>query len=356
MKLLYVLPVKGGGGGAHSVAQEVNELVKMGIDASIAVNQKNYSSFVTCYSDMPNVSRNVVEFKDDATLAKLLDDVDTVICTIFTSVRLVKNALNKSRSQPKVAYYAQDYEPLFVLPSDPMWQEAFDSYTLIPNMTVFAKTDWIRNIITANHGIEVKKVCPSIDHDVYFPGIKKSQSQIWITAMVRPSTPRRAPNRTMRILKNIAEVYGDKVNINVFGCTDEAIFEHNLPRDFDFHNHGVLSRNQVSALLRQSHLFIDLSDYQAFGRTGLEAMACGCGSLGPILGGTDEYLVHGVNGYVVDPRNEEDILRTIKDFIALEPIPRREMINNAIETSQGFSVRKAALSAYAILGGYDERV
>ena len=140
MKILYVLPVKGGGGGAHSVAQEVNELVKMGVDAQIAVNQKNFASFVTCYSDMPNVSRNVVEFTNEASLSQLLDCVDTVVCTIFTSVKLVKDALALTKSMPNVTYYAQDYEPLFVQPNDPMWKEAFDSYTLIPNMTVFAKT------------------------------------------------------------------------------------------------------------------------------------------------------------------------------------------------------------------------
>lgn len=343
MKILYVLPVKGGGGGAHSVAQEVNELVKMGISAQIAVNQKNFASFVTCYSDMPNVSRNVVEFTDEKSLAELLNNVDSVVCTIFTSVKLVKDALALTKSKPKVSYYAQDYEPLFVQPADPMWKEAFDSYTLIPNMTVFAKTDWIRNVITANHGIEVSKVSPSIDHDVYYPGLDKSQTQVWISAMIRPSTPRRAPQRTMRVLKNVAEKFGSSVNINIFGCSDDDVFAYNLPNDFDYTNHGVLSRNQVSALLRKSHLFIDLSDYQAFGRTGLEAMACGCVSLVPSTGGTDEYISHGKNGYAVDPREECNVLKTIEQFcyhVSAQEVMRRE----AIETSMKFSVRKATIS------------
>jgi glycosyltransferase involved in cell wall biosynthesis len=350
MKVLYVLPVKGGGGGAHSVAQEVNELVKMGIDAQIAVNSQNYPTFVSTYLDMPYVNRSIVEFSDEASLAKLTAGCDVVVCTIFTSVKLVANALklNKGKS-PKVAYYAQDYEPLFVLPDDPLWQEAYDSYTLIPNMTVFAKTDWIRNVITENHGIDVAKVSPSIDHDVYFPGLNKSESQIWISAMIRPSSPRRAPNRTMRLLKNLKEIYGEKININVFGCSNEDIFDNNLPSDFNYHNHGVLLRSQVSALLRKSHLFIDLSDYQAFGRTGLEAMACGCGSLGPVLGGTDEYLVHGVNGYAVDPRDENLVFNTAKEFLDSDTLEQIRLINNGIDTSQGFSVRRATLSIIQML-------
>lgn len=349
MKVLYVLPVKGGGGGAHSVAQEVNELVKMGIEAQIAVNQKNFASFVTCYSDMPNVSRNVVEFKDEKSLAALLAKVDSVVCTIFTSVKLVKNALAITKSKPKVSYYAQDYEPLFVQPSDPMWQEAFDSYTLIPDMTVFAKTDWIRNVITSNHGIEVRKVSPSIDHDVYYPGLNKSNTQVWISAMIRPSTPRRAPQRTMRVLKNIAEEFGSKVNINVFGCSDDDIFTSNLPSDFDYTNHGVLTRNQVSALLRKSHLFIDLSDYQAFGRTGLEAMACGCVSIVPSTGGTGEYIISGKNGFAIDPRDESGVSKLILRFLESSKIDRDNLRDDAMHTAMQFSVRKAAWSVYKLL-------
>lgn len=348
MKLLFVLPVKGGGGGAHSVAQEVNELNKMGIEAKVAVNRKNFPSFVTCYSDMPNVSQNVVEFSDEASLANHMAEASTVVCTIFTSVAFVKRALEKIEVKPKIAYYAQDYEPLFVEPDTPAWHEAYDSYTLIDNMTVFAKTDWIRNIISKNHGIEVKKVSPSIDHDVYYPGLKKSESQIWISAMVRPSTPRRAPYRTMSVLKNVADQLGEKVNINVFGCTDEAIYEHDLPRDFEFFNHGILTRSQVSSILRKSHLFIDLSDYQAFGRTGLEAMACGCVALVPIFGGTDEYIIHRENGFVVDPRDQQSQYEVVKKFVELSHHERQIMVGKGIQKSLEFSLRKAALSELAI--------
>jgi glycosyltransferase involved in cell wall biosynthesis len=349
MKIVYVLPVKGGGGGAHSVAQEVNELVKMGLDVKIAVNSQNFPTFVTTYLDMPNVSRSIIEFTTEPDLAAHLTGTDIVVCTIFTSVRLVSNALKQIKGkQPKVTYYAQDYEPLFVLPDNPLWQEAYDSYTLIPDMTVFAKTDWIRNVITANHSIEVAKVSPSIDHDVYYPGLSKSESQIWISAMIRPSSPRRAPERTMRLLKNLSEIYGSRININVFGCSDEDIFNHNLTSDFPFHNHGVLLRSQVSALLRQSHLFIDLSDYQAFGRTGLEAMACGCVSLVPSLGGTGEYIEHNVNGYAVDPRDECLVLQTVKSFIELDNNTKQDMQFVCIEKSQEFSVRQAAISEIAL--------
>lgn len=355
MKLLYVLPVKGGGGGAHSVAQEVNELIEMGIDARIAVNLSNLPSFITNYSDMPNIVKCLVAFENEDDLSKLMSSQDYVVCTIFTSVRIVKNALDKlpKESRPKVAYYVQDYEPLFVSPDTELWQEAFDSYTLIDNNILFAKTDWIRSIIKQNHNVDVIKVSPSIDHSVYKPGLSKPQKQIWISAMIRPASPRRAPYRTMKVLKNIDELFGDKVNINIFGCSDEDVIENNLPVDFSYHNHGALLRGQVASLLATSHLFIDLSDYQAFGRTGLEAMACGCVSIVPSLGGTDEYAVDGENSYAVDPRDEKNVIDKISEFIALTQDEKLKMQFTCIDTAQKFSVRKAAISEYMAfsLGG-----
>lgn len=349
IKILYVLPVKGGGGGAHSVAQEVNELYKMGIDARIVVNDANYSSFTTNYFDMPHVVNHLESFKDEEELSILLRKVDIVVCTIFTSVQTVKNAIEKIEDEkPRVAYYIQDYEPLFVEPSTPLWQEAYNSYTLIKDSILFAKTDWIRSVVKENHGLEVKKVQPSIDHDVYMPSFNKPNNKVWISAMVRPSSPRRAPYRTMRVLKNIDELFGEQVSINIFGCSDDDIIATQLPSDFSFHNHGVLLRKQVSVLLRKSHLFIDMSDYQAFGRTGLEAMACGCIPLVPSLGGTGEYIEHNINGYAVDPRDEDALLTTVKDFMSYSDSKRKHLQFEGIKKAQQFSVRQAAVSIFEL--------
>lgn len=349
MKIVYVLPVKGGGGGAHSVAQEVNELINMGISVKIAINSSNVSSFITTYADMPNIGKSIVEFHTPEHLSKHLRNCDIVVCTIFTSVKLVKQALQHiTHSIPKVTYYVQDYEPLFSNPESALWHEAYKSYELITNATLFAKTNWLQNIVKCNHNLDVKKVSPSIDHEVYYPNLSKNSSQIWISAMVRPGTPRRAPYRTMHILKNLHELYGSKVNLNIFGCSPLDLLAANLSTDFAFHNHGVLSRREVASLLRQSHMFLDLSDYQAFGRTGLESMACGCVPLLPSIGGTDEYAINGINACVVDTRNEDAILQSISHYIEADNKIREQMMFDAIKTSQNFSIRKSAISEYLL--------
>ena len=122
--------------------------------------------------------------------------------------------------------------------------------------------------------------------------------------MVRPKTPRRAPARTIRIMDILAEQYGEGVSIQIFGASNEEIAVAGLDLSRSVINRGILRRTDVPSLLRNADLFLDLSDFQAFGRTGLEAMASGSVPVLPIMGGSDEYAIHGYNSYVVDTRSD----------------------------------------------------
>ena len=56
----------------------------------------------------------------------------------------------------------------------------------------------------------------------------------------------------------------------------------------------------MAELLRESDVFLDMSVYQAFGRTALEAMACGATAVVPKVGGVWEFVEHGHNALAVD--------------------------------------------------------
>lgn len=350
ISLLFVLPARGGGGGAHSIAQEADEMVRLGISVNIAVNEKNVLKFSTTYADMPNVCNAVRSFKDSQELGGLMEEKDLVICTVFTTVNMVKDALSVVQGdKPKIAYYIQDYEPLFSPVKSPLHTEAFASYNTFPGALLYAKTDWIREVVMRNHDVKVEKVFPSLDNIIYYPNATVTfNDPTRISVMVRPSTPRRAPRRTMMAMKELAAIWGEKISINIFGCTDDEIVEYQLPRDFEYVNHGILSRTQMGALLRQSDVFMDLSDYQAFGRTGLEAMACGCACILPLHGGTDEYALDTVNARIVDTRNIENIIDAFSWYQKLSDDNRRKLRRSAIGKSLEYSVRRAAISELAL--------
>ena len=307
--VMFVLPWGGGGGGSNSVAQEAMGLARLRVDVRLAVNVPNYSKFLASYPEMEALNIPVLSYADSAALAQHLATCQIVIATTNASVFDVAGARaelmkGNSKTVPKFAYYIQDYEPLFYPANSERWTKAYQSYAVLKDAMLFAKTKWLCDIVYANHGIRVTKVVPSIDHDVYYPDLRHRNSQLVIAAMLRPSTPRRAPGRTVRIMEAITRKY-PKVSMQVFGVTDEELSVAGIGLPSNVKNWGVLKRAEVPELLRHSDLFLDLSDYQAFGRTGLEGMACGCIPVVPVLGGTAEYAEHGRNAFVVDTRCDQ---------------------------------------------------
>jgi O-antigen biosynthesis protein len=349
-RILFLLPVSGGGGGVHSIVQETMGMRRVGVRAKIAVPQKHRAKFIEKYRDIDVVEDLFLGFEPHE-LADISKKFDVIVGTIYTSMKLVRDIVDANPGiQP--AYYVQDYEPLFSQPGTPEWQEARDSYTLVPNAILFAKTHWICQKVYEEHGVQVRKVSPSIDHDVYKPDpmAKKRaglEDKMVLSAMIRPKTPRRGAERTMRLLKRIYDQHGDKVHIELFGCAEQDALFQQLERNFKYVNNGELTRIGVAEVLQRSDCFIDLSDYQAFGRTGLEAMACGAFSILTKFGGIYEYAEHNVNSLVVDPNDAElgDLVSNLLD--KKNTIVKLKL--NALVAAANFSINKAALSEIVAL-------
>ncbi|CAB3806012.1 glycosyltransferase [Paraburkholderia fynbosensis] len=341
MRILFLLPVKGGGGGSHSVVQEVSEMRRMGIQARVALKYEHVAAFREMYSDVHGIEDVFVGF-DESTILQIADDYDVVVGTIFTSMKFVKRIVSV---HPYIlpAYYVQDYEPFFFEEGSPKWHEARDSYTLVPGALLFAKTQWIVDVVKLHHGVAVHKVRPSIDHEVYRPVHRGKDERTHVTAMIRPQTPYRGAERTMRLLRRLHQALGDQLVVNIFGCDGGSAEFLALQRDFPFQNHGPLKRPQVATLLASSDLFIDLSDYQAFGRTSLEAMACGCAAAVPANGGGSEYAEHRRNALVLDTRNEDACFEAVSSLLS-SPQRLQSMRRAGLQTAAAYSVHAAAVS------------
>lgn len=355
MRVIYVLPSAGGGGGAHSIVQEVLGLKRLGVGAAIATPESHASDFQLRY---PELQRNGIDnpvYADLGELAATLGGFDLAIATTALSVSSVAEAAEKSvNPRLKLGYYIQDYEPLFYPPGSREWRQARDSFSRMKGALLFAKTDWLCSIVEANHNIHVRRVQASLDSDVYYPLDRPRSEPLRITAMVRPKTPRRAPKRTVRILEHIAFSYRDRVEVSFFGCEEDDLVKANLRPSDALQALGTLDRSQVADVLRRSDMFLDLSDYQAFGRTGLEGMACGSVPVLPVFGGTAEYAEHGVNSYVVDTRSDDEILCVVDQFVDGRPQRRLEMRDSAIRTALNYSIAKAAYSEHELFRGFLE--
>ena len=348
-RILYLLPVGGVGGGIQSVIQELIGMRRNGVDAQVALLRQTESSYFYNYSNIAQIDNAFFFYDTEQEVMKYAANFHVVIATIYHSVRILKKIVD-TYSHILGAYYIQDYEPWFFVKGTENWEIANNSYTLIDNMILMAKTDWLCKIVEEKHGVKVEKISPSLDNDLFFPAFKDriGEASVKVVAMVRPITPRRGADRTMHHLKKLKKEFGNKVNIEIFGCEDDSDQFKSLDRNFEFYNHGILTRENVAKLFQETDVFIDLSDYQAFGRSGFEAMACGCAVILPSKGGVYEYAVHNENALIVDVTNDEHIYSTLKTLI-LDDTLRERLIFNGIVSVSKYSIHRASISKLSIL-------
>jgi len=356
--LLPGLPPEGSGG-SHSLVQEARGLRRLGAGARVCVPEASLATAVAVYGDDDHL---FIPYPGDSGIPGLSDtsmfegiraaigEADVVVATEYPSVDLLAR-LAAERPELVCAYYVQDYEPLFAAPESSRSDRALLSYRALPGLLLFAKTHWLCNVLDAVHAVKVAKVAPSLDRELFHAGGRSRQAGVVrVAAMLRPRTPRRRPTATLRALAAIARELGDGVRIVTFGCDHEALADLAQASGGEvagFTHLGLLSRMQVSALMRRCDIFIDASAYQAFGRTGLEAMACGAVPLLPQLGGVHEYAVAGENAVLLAEGAPEEIAAEV---LALADSPSRlaRMSEAGIRDAHRFSVQRAARSQLAL--------
>ncbi len=344
--VVFFLPVKGGGGGVHSIVQEAQAMQSIGLDARVAVPQTALNRYLSNYPSMP--SSLFFGYSSSRDLGRKVKNVGWLIGTLFTSIKTIKQLQTDLDTRFNVGYYVQDYEPWIVPEGSDYYEEALASYTLIDDCRLFAKTDWICERVQQEHGVKVHRVLPSVDTSVYHPGLERSGSPVRLSAMVRPATPRRNPEGTVRVFARLARELGDQVEVDFFGCDDEDL-QALTPGTFR-RNHGVLRREAVAEVLRASHIFADLSTYQAFGRTSVEAMACGCAVVVPAVGGAPEFGRHEETALVVDTEDEDECFRSLKRLV-LDRGLRERLATAATPEALSYSAIRAASSELMVLEG-----
>ncbi len=341
MRVLFLLPVKGFSGGAHSVVQEVSGMRSLGHQAQVAVPSKYRKSHERGYAGYPESLFHY--YDDDQALGEYAATFHVCVATIYHTVKVLANLV---RRHPHLipAYYIQDYEPNFEPAGTALHEEAVRSYNLIPDIVAFSKTDWLRRTVAHRHSIHVQKVRPSIDHRKFYEdGTRQTTGPVIVCAMVRPATPRRNAGVTMRVLSRAARRFGDLIRIEVFGAEPNDARFRALPRDFAFINHGVIPHTEAAALLRRAHVFVDFSTYQAFGRTALEAMASGCTVVLTKEGGVDEFAVHQRNCLLVDPDDEDDMFGAVARLVESKEL-REAFRAEGLDTAARYSIEGAARS------------
>ncbi len=340
-KPLFLLPeCYAKAGGTQVVIETARGLHMLGVPVKIAakmISKKEYEQFFFTDHDL------FFYYDKDEELIEYARDYDIAIATIFHSVELLKKLI---KAQPHLipAYYVQDYEPFFWDEYPHFKKQALKSYTLIPGNHLVALSAWVCDVIKEKHKIEVHKVKGSFDQSIFYPDLLRERSgPVTISAMIRPSTAWRGPKMTLEVMQALHTQYGDKVRLCIFGCTKDELEKYDLPVEFPHSDYGILGRMEVASLLHSSDIFMDLSTYQAFGRTALEAMACGAAVILPQEGGAGEFAKHEENALMIDTQDKEVCIAAASRLINDMNL-RQRLQENGIECGLDYSIHHSAIS------------
>lgn len=339
-RLLFILPIASPGGGANVVLTEAEMLLRCGVLVEILNLTRFKTFFEASYPDL-TVPVRYLDSLDQ--LPDIAADYDALVGTVYSSISGLIAITGDTATPPVLGYYAQDYEPYFFAATDPRRREAFESYSL-PGLKLFTKTEWTRALIAKETGAEPTSIGPSLDtQDWYPPSVARPATPVRIAAMVRPSTPRRAPERTLSILQALICERSSSIQIEVFGVdSDDQALLGSLPKAPNCQVHRVLGPQAMRELLARSHIFLDVSDFQAMGLTCMEAMACGVAVVGPITGGLSEIVRHEHSGLLVDTTDEAACLAAVLELID-QPGKRQALVNAALADIAAYYPESAAL-------------
>jgi GT2 family glycosyltransferase len=347
LEVVFLLPglAEGGSGGSHSIYQEVLGMRDLGISARIVLPHTAWERARSTYDNAEDVFE---VFSDEQDLAARTSKADVISATHFKSVALL-GRLRELREDFLAAYYVQDYEPFFTSSGEADLEEALASYTALDDVLMFAKTHWLCNVVGARHGVRVHKVEPSIDERLFRPLAdgERDERPVRILAMIRPRTPRRQPSSTITLLEQLLKQMPGQVEVRTFGCRHVELTRFTRSAQILDGHMGVLSRRAVAEQMRHADVFLDMSMYQAFGRTALEAMACGCTAVVPSVGGVWEFVEHEQNALALDTF---DLDRCFDELAALigDRVRLRGMQSSARACAERFSILRAALSEYLL--------
>jgi glycosyltransferase involved in cell wall biosynthesis len=288
LSVLCVLPTLNPYGGVISVAAHLNVMIEAGHK-------------VTLFS-MSRVKRDFTFLRTEPIFlprgADVLDLVpgphQVLLATSWETVPYISRAVARL-PQATPVYYVQDIEGDFYEDRPEIREQALATYGMLPNLIV--KTSHLQRRL-ASLGWKAHLIPPGMDLDLFYPRERPPSPTPTVLGMARPGAP--GDIRGFEILREAFRIIHElrpDARLVVFGGDE-------LPVDFPCdENLGRLSQNQLPEVYSRADVFVETSRMHGFGRTGVEAMACGAACVLSDSGGVSEYARDQFNALIV-PRGD----------------------------------------------------
>lgn len=334
LRVTYVLHNLSLAGGVLSVFQLVNELILLGVDARIAALREYPEVY-----DWKLLTRPMV-FPSPSSLETGIPLCDVLVATHWTTVPWVAGASRRGRAR-SAAYFVQDYEAWFLPERDASGREAVKrSYGLIEHRIV--KSNWLAEKL-ARLGHSSALLPFGIDLDRFYPREVPKADRPTVIAMARPRTPRRGFFDLVQAL-HLVKKRLPQARILLFG------HDGRLRVPFECESHAIVTdQDHLARLYSQSHVFLDCSHFQGFGRTAMEAMACGTACVLTDKGGVMQYARDGINSLLIPPHQPRQAAEAVIRLLTEERL-RNRLIASGLETARGYCRKNEARQTLCFFG------
>lgn len=179
------------------------------------------------------------------------------------------------------------------------------------------------------------------DVSAYYTGEK--HNDVFSVVFAGMLIPLKKVDVTLRALGALKDDYDFRFDI--YGEGEQAQALNDLARELGINErvnfHGKVPREEVLAAMGKADCFAMASSPETFGLTYLEAMACGCYTIGSKGEGIDGVLVDGENGALVTPGSVEELTAALELYFTA-PDRVRQMQKRAVETAAALTEEKAA--------------
>lgn len=105
---------------------------------------------------------------------------------------------------------------------------------------------------------------------------------------------------------------------------------------------GYIEYEKIADLMRENDIFIMPSYYEALGCVYLEAMSSGMVTVGVHGQGIDEIIKDGENGFLIEPKSANSVLKAIEKISKMSSIELEKMSKQANLTAQEYNWDKSA--------------
>lgn len=104
--------------------------------------------------------------------------------------------------------------------------------------------------------------------------------------------------------------------------------------------HGRLDRYELAELLMKSRIYISAPNTEGYSSSLMEAMACGCIPVVTDLPANRENITHGVNGYLFEKGNPDDLNHCLKMVLSSQAKCDSISASNRLSAEANFDVSK----------------